>query len=94
MPYSITSSDAETIGRWLIETFTTINLQPEDPPVWFQVWPSFDLASGTADWITDSRILTQSLVAQSPEKVLDAMAAALRALRELQDQEATHGDRG
>lgn len=90
-PYSITSRDPETIGRWLIETMATIDLQPGDPPVWFQAWPTWDQATQTADWIMDTRILTVSMTARSPEQMLEAMAGALAQLRDLHNQEA-HAD--
>ena len=88
-PLRIDTQNAETLARWLIEQFTTIEWQPTtDCRVY--VSPGFAVGSDNQlhpDWIADSRIITERGDARSPEDVVAMLARQVETLRTLQHQD-------
>lgn len=78
--HNITSRVPDTIGRWLIETYAELDAcgwnQHQYPPR-IMVWPSFNPETREADWVQDTRILTQGIGARTPEEFLTALQTQL-----------------
>jgi hypothetical protein len=74
--HSITSRNPETIGRWIIETFTEMaqtgwDMQKYPPRI--TVFPSMNWDTREADWVQDTRIICSGIEASNPEQMLSAM---------------------
>jgi hypothetical protein len=56
--YSISSSNYDMIGRWLVEWLAKI--QPSaSAPAQVQIWPLLTPGGAGSDWPADSRIMSQ-----------------------------------
>lgn len=89
MHYEIHSSNPETIGRWLIETYAKINAsrlvaEENDNRFWprVMVFPSYDPKTHTADWCNDTRIIGSGFLANGPGAFYDALGKQLLEYRE------------
>lgn len=79
-PYIITSRDPETLGRWILETFTTVRPR-EGAGYWrLMVWPSASYdepGDWDVDWVADTRVLTQPMKIKTPADLLAALASQI-----------------
>jgi hypothetical protein len=85
----IDTQNAETLARWLIEQFTVIQWH-NYAECRVRVCPGFAVGSDNlwhADWIADSRIITERGDARSPEDVVAMLARQVEAMRALSGAE-------
>ena len=72
----ISSTNPETIGRWIMEQFLEMGTSSWDlykyPPR-FMVYPSYDMETRNADWVTDTRVISQGFEASNPMEFLEKM---------------------
>jgi hypothetical protein len=66
----------DLLARWLLEQFASIEWTPATY-VQAQAWPSFSHDNHAADWLCDSRYLTQFTEVRSPRDFLAQLTAAL-----------------
>lgn len=80
--HRIDTRDQETLARWLIELFDSVEW---NPATWVQVqvYPSFDPRTQRPDWIADSRILGDLAPVNSPQEFIDHLQAQYDRLKAL-----------
>ncbi|MHB1595392.1 MAG: hypothetical protein ACYCO9_16415 [Streptosporangiaceae bacterium] len=85
----IDTQNAETLARWLIEQFTVIEWNG-CTSCQVRVSPGFAVGSDHlwhADWIADSRIITERGDARLPEDVVAMLGRQVEAMRALSGAE-------
>lgn len=91
-PYVITTKRLELLAIWLVDTLADIK-PTRDYPCRMIVWPSFEWSAdhphGIADWIADSRILSDTPgVIRTPRDAVLFLSDQIERYEELKAKEA------
>src|SRR5579872_5025083 len=90
MHHEIDSTDPELLGRWVVEIFARTGPHTPATLVQVQAYPSWlptEDGRGRADWIVDSRVITNLYRVRTPQELVDALQ------KQIKDLEAVHAHR-